>query len=225
MTSKKKPRYRLGVDVGGTHTDLVLLDVAAGTISVEKVSSTPKNPALGVLNGVANFVRKGTPPDSIEFFSHGTTITTNALLEMRGAKVGLLITQGFRAVQEVQSQARDGNPFDYFYDKPEPIAPQSMTREIPGRIDFEGKELEPLDQDAVRRAVQELMAAGAASIAVCYLFSYANPGHELATRRIIREAFPGTDVSLSSEVLPRIREWPRLSTTLLNAYLQPVLVN
>ncbi len=125
--------FRLGVDVGGTHTDLVLLNVDSGEIAVEKVASTPHNPAIGVLNGVNNFVAKGTPPGSIEFFSHGTTITTNALLEMRGAKVGLLITDGYRAVQEVQSQGRDGNPFDYFYDKPVPLAPQSMTREIPGR--------------------------------------------------------------------------------------------
>jgi len=218
-------RYRLGVDVGGTHTDLVLLDVRSGTVDVEKVSSTPENPALGVLNGVYNFVKRGVPPEAIEFFSHGTTITTNALLEMRGATVGLLITKGFRAIQEVQSQARDGNPFDYFYEKPEPIAPQSLTREIPGRVDFEGQELEPLDADAVRRAVRDLKAAGARSIAVCYLFSYANPTHEQETRRLIIEEFPDADVSLSSEVLPRIREWPRLSTTLLNAYLQPVLVN
>ncbi|HVA15007.1 MAG TPA: hydantoinase/oxoprolinase family protein, partial [Stellaceae bacterium] len=224
MRTKKRLRYRLGVDVGGTHTDLVLLDVTAGTIAVEKVSSTPKNPALGVLNGIANFIRSGIPADAIEFFSHGTTITTNALLEMRGAKVGLLITKGFRAIQEVQSQARDGNPFDYFYEKPEPVAPQSMTREIPGRIDFEGNELEPLDADAVRRAVRELKAVGTRSIAVCYLFSYANPTHELETRRLILEEFADADVSLSCEVLPRIREWPRLSTTLLNAYLQPVLV-
>ncbi len=225
MSMKKSRRYRLGVDVGGTHTDLVLLDVGAGTIAVEKVSSTPKNPALGVLDGVANFVKKGIPADAIEFFSHGTTITTNALLEMRGAKVGLLITKGFRAVQEVQSQARDGNPFEYFYDKPEPIAPQSLTREIPGRIDFEGNEIEPLDPDAVRRSVRELKGAGVQSIAVCYLFSYANPRHEQETRRLILEEFADADVSLSSEVLPRIREWPRLSTTLLNAYLQPVLVH
>ena len=224
MRTKKRLRYRLGVDVGGTHTDLVLLDVTAGTIAVEKVSSTPKNPALGVLNGIANFIRSGIPADAIEFFSHGTTITTNALLEMRGAKVGLLITKGFRAIQEVQSQARDGNPFDYFYEKPEPVAPQSMTREIPGRIDFEGNELEPLGADAVRRAVRELKAVGTRSIAVCYLFSYANPTHELETRRMILEEFADADVSLSCEVLPRIREWPRLSTTLLNAYLQPVLV-
>src|ERR1700722_11765189 len=96
-------QYRLGVDVAGT----------------------PKNPALGVLDGVARFVARGIPPEAIEFFAHGTTITTNALLEMRGAKVGLLITRGFRAVQEIQNQARDGNLFDYFYEKPVPIAPQS----------------------------------------------------------------------------------------------------
>jgi N-methylhydantoinase A len=216
-------RYRLGVDVGGTHTDLVLLDAETGAIAVEKVSSTPSNPALGVLEGVGNFIAKGVPAEAIAFFSHGTTITTNALLEMRGARVGLLITRGYRAVQEVQTQARDGNPFDYFYDKPEPLAPQSMTREIGGRLDFEGNELEPLDEESVRRAADSLRAAGAASFAVCFLFSYANPAHEQRARALILETCPGADVSLSSEVLPRIREWPRLSTTLLNAYLQPVL--
>lgn len=218
-------RFRLGVDVGGTHTDLVLLDVESGQIAVEKVSSTPRNPAIGVLNGINNFVAKGTPPSEIEFFSHGTTITTNALLEMRGAKVGLMITSGYRAVQEIQSQGRDGNPFDYFYDKPVHLAPQSMTREIPGRVDWEGLELKPLDRDAVRAAARSLMEAGANSIAICYLFSYANSTHEEITREIILEEFPNAHVSLSSEVLPRIREWPRLSTTLLNAYLGPVLVD
>ena len=218
-------RFRLGVDVGGTHTDLVLLDVKTGQITVEKVSSTPRNPAIGVLNGINNFVAKGTPPGEIAFFSHGTTITTNALLEMRGAKVGLMITSGYRAVQEIQSQGRDGNPFDYFYDKPVHLAPQSMTREIPGRVDWEGLELKPLDQEVVRAAARSLMEAGANSIAVCYLFSYANSAHEEITREIILEEFPNAHVSLSSEVLPRIREWPRLSTTLLNAYLGPVLVD
>src|SRR5262249_19608845 len=115
------PRYRLGVDVGGTHTDLVLLDTATGALTVEKVSSTPKNPALGVLNGVGRLIARGIAPVEIAFFAHGTTITTNALLEMRGAKVGLMITKGYRAVQEVQSQARDGNLFDYFFEKPQAI--------------------------------------------------------------------------------------------------------
>src|SRR5262249_55545063 len=219
------PRYRLGVDVGGTHTDLVLLDTATGALMVEKVSSTPKNPALGVLNGVAKFIARGVAPDAVEFFAHGTTITTNALLEMRGAKVGLLITQGYRAVQEVQTQARDGNLFDYFYAKPIPIAPQSLTREVPERVDYAGNVLRPLDQEAVRRAARELGQAGVESIAVCYLFSFMHPAHEAETRRLILEEFPGVHVSVSSEVLPRIREWARLSTTLLNAYLEPVMVH
>jgi N-methylhydantoinase A len=217
-------RYRLGVDVGGTHTDLVLLDPASGAVMVEKVASTPKNPALGVLNGVARFMARGIAPESIGFFAHGTTITTNALLEMRGAKVGLLITHGFRAVQEIQSQARDGNLFDYFYLKPAPIAPQSLTKEIPERSDYRGEVLLPLDRDAVRRAARELEAAGVESIAVCYLFSFMNPAHEQETRAIIQAECPTIHVSLSSEVLPRIREWARMSTTLVNAYLEPVLV-
>ena len=217
-------RYRLGVDVGGTHTDLVLLDASDGTISIEKVATTPDDPARAVLNGVARCISAGTPPESIEFFSHGTTITTNALLQMRGAKVGLLITAGYRAIQEVQNQARDGNPFDYFYKKPEAIAPQSRTREIPGRIDYKGNELTPLDELAVRKAARELRKVNVDSIAVSFLFSFMNPSHERVARAILLEEIPDVHVSLSSEVLPRIREWPRLSTTLLNAYLEPVLV-
>jgi N-methylhydantoinase A len=217
-------RYRLGVDVGGTHTDLVLLDSTAGTLAIEKVPSTPRNPAIGVLDGIARFVARGVDPGEIEFFGHGTTITTNALLEMRGARVGLLITQGYRAVQEVQTQARDGLLFDYFDPKPVPIAPQSLTYEIAERVDHTGNVLTPLDGAAVRRAAFALREAGVDSIAVCYLFSFANPAHERESRRIVAETFPGVTISLSSDVLPRIREWPRLSSTLLNAYLEPVLV-
>jgi N-methylhydantoinase A len=218
------PRYRIGVDVGGTHTDLVLYDVITGAVLVEKVASTPSNPAAGVLNGIAKFIRAGIDPAEIDFFAHGTTITTNALLEMRGAKVGLLITKGYRAVQEIQTQGRDGNLFDYFYQKPAPIAPQSLTREIAERTDYLGNVLLALDRDAVRRAARELTAAGVQSIAVCYLFSFMNPAHEQDTRAILASESPGVHVSLSSDVLPRVREWPRLSTTLVNAYLEPVLV-
>ena len=216
-------RYRLGVDVGGTHTDLVLLDLTDGSLAIEKVSTTPANPALGVLRGIEK-LKARVDLAAIEFFSHGTTITTNALLEMRGASVGLLINAGFRAIQETQGQARDGNLFDYFYQKPVAIAPQSRTREIAGRIDHAGAELVPLDEAAVRTAAAELKAVGVASIAVCYLFSYMNPAHEQRTRTLIYEIFPQAHVSLSCEVLPRIREWPRMSATLINAYLAPVLV-
>src|SRR3984885_11143419 len=179
------PLTRLGVAAGGPHTDLVLRDAASGELMVEKVASTPNNPALGVLDGVQRFIARGVRPDEIEFFPHGTTITTNALLEMRGAKVGLLITQGFRAVQEIQNQARDGNLFDYFHAKPAPIAPQSLTREIPERSDHAGEVLVRLDREAVRRAARELKAAGVESIAVCYLFSFMNPAHEQETRKLI----------------------------------------
>ncbi|MEE8517359.1 MAG: hydantoinase/oxoprolinase family protein [Alphaproteobacteria bacterium] len=217
-------RYRVGVDVGGTHTDLVLLDAETGELMVEKVASTPANPALGVLDGLARLGVRGFDAAEVEFFSHGTTITTNALLEMGGASVGVLITAGYRAIQEVQNQARDGNPFDYFYDKPPALAPQSLTFEIPGRVDYAGNVLTPLDMVAVRQAAGALKDAGVQSIAVCYLFSFMNPDHEQTTRDIIAEVFPAAHVSLSCEVLPRIREWPRLSTTLLNAYIAPVLV-
>src|SRR2546422_5893420 len=171
---QENPRYRLGVDVGGTHTDLVLLDAGTGALLVEKVASTPKNPALGVLHGLAKLIARGIEPGDIGFFAHGTTITTNALLEMRGAKVGLLITKGYRAVQEIQAQARDGNLFDYFYSKPAAIAPQRLTKEIPERCDYAGRVLRPLDQESVRRAARELKDAGVESIAVCYLFSFMN---------------------------------------------------
>ena len=219
-----KTRYRLGVDVGGTHTDLVLLDMLSGDFIVEKVSTTPSNPAEGVQNGIAKLVARGFKAQDIEFFAHGTTITTNALLELRGAKVGLLITKGYRAIQEVQNQARDTTLFDYFYKKPSPIAPQSLTKEISERSDFSGQILMQLDEEAVRRAARDLKAANVESIAVCYLFSFMNQGHELRTREILHEEYPGVSVSLSSEILPRIREWARMSTTLLNAYLEPVLV-
>jgi N-methylhydantoinase A len=219
------PQYRLGVDVGGTHTDLALFDPATGALLIEKVPTTPQDPAIGVLDGIAKLARRGIRPAEIDFFAHGTTITTNALLEMRGAKVGLLITKGYRAVQEIQNQARDGNLFDYFYEKAPPIAPQSLTREIPERCDYLGNVLAPLDRAAVRQAARELKSAGVQSIAVCYLFSFMNPAHEAETRALIRSEWPDVPVSLSSEVLPRVREWPRLSTTLVNAYLEPVLVH
>jgi N-methylhydantoinase A len=218
------PRFRVGVDVGGTHTDLVLNDLDTGEIRIEKLPSTPSNPALGVLEGLDRLFDSGVPADQLGFFAHGTTVTTNALLEAKGAKVGLLINEGYGAITEVQTQARDeGNPFDHLFAKPRPIASPVMTRGIGGRIDYQGTELSPLDEAAVVRAASELVDEGIASFAVCYLFSFMNDAHERRTADIIRETVPGCFVSLSSEVLPRIREWPRYSTTLVNAYLVGVL--
>jgi N-methylhydantoinase A len=216
--------YRLGVDVGGTHTDLVLANADTGEMMIEKVHSTPSNPSLAVLDGVKRFFARGVSPAEIDFFSHGTTVTTNALLEMKGAKIGLLITDGFRAVQEVQTQARETTQFDLKFSRPGALVPQRLTREITGRTDYQGVEVTPLSDDDVREAVRSLAAEGINSFAVCYVFSFTNPDHERRTAALIREEIPGAFVSLSSDVLPRIREWPRLSTTMLNAYLEPVLV-
>jgi N-methylhydantoinase A len=217
-------RYRLGVDVGGTHTDLVLHDETTGALRIEKLPSSPANPALAVLEGVGRLLADGVAPDEIDFFAHGTTVTTNALLENKIAKVGLLINAGYRAICEVQNQARDeGNPFDHLFQRAPHIAPPSMTREVPGRIDYAGAEIAPLDEEAVRGAAQSLADAGAKAFAICFLFSFMNDAHERRAAEIIRETVPGALVSTSSEVLPRIREWPRYSTTLVNACLVPVL--
>jgi len=215
--------YRLGVDVGGTHTDLVLANPATGELQIEKVQSTPSNPSIAVLDGTLRLLARGIAPEEIDFFSHGTTVTTNALLEMKGAKVGMLITKGFRAIQDVQSQAREGNQFELKFRRPAPLVPQRLTHEIGGRIGYSGDEVDPLNEDDIRRAVAALRADGVVSFAVCYIFSFMNPAHEQRTADIIRAEMPDAFISLSSDVLSRIREWPRMSTTLLNAYLEPVL--
>ena len=223
MGNASLAKYRLGVDIGGTHTDLVLSNLNTREILIEKVQSTPENPSLAVLEGIQRFLDNGIEPNSIDFFSHGTTVTTNTLLEMKGATLGMLITKGFRAIQIVQSQARESNQFELKFKRPTPLVSQKMTREIGGRIDESGTEIEELDKKEIRNAVQYLRLKGATSFAVCYIFSFMNPEHEKCTAEIIRQEFPEAYVSLSSEVLPRIREWPRMSTTMLNAYLEPCL--
>lgn len=216
--------------MGGTHTDMVLLesglDGSRPRWRIAKVPSTPHNPALAVLAGVQQFIDEGIDPSDIEFFSHGTTATTNALLEMRGAKIGVLVNAHMRGILEVQSQARDGwPPFDHLFKKPEPLARPAFVREIGGRMDYAGVEIEPLDEAAVAEAARDLAAKGATSFALCFLFSFMNDAHEARAAEIIRQAVPGAFISCSAKVLPRIREWPRYSTTMLNAYLGPVLAN
>lgn len=221
-------RYRIGIDVGGTHTDLVLLDSAASKTEeswrIEKLPSTPENPSIAVLAGVERFIAQGIEPSEIGFFAHGTTATTNALLEMKGAKTGVLINRGMRGILEVQSQARDGwSPFDHLFHKPEPLARPHFVHEVGGRMDYAGQEIEPLDREAVRAAALALADDGVGSFCVCFLFSFMNRAHEAQAAQIIRDNVPGAYVSCSSHVLPRIREWPRYSTTILNGYLAPIL--
>jgi N-methylhydantoinase A len=217
-------RWRVGVDVGGTFTDFAVFDERAGALLVEKVPTTPRNPAEGIIAGLRRLAEQDVDTAAIISFVHGSTITTNALIELKGARVGLLLTKGFRAVPEVQSQRRLGPVYDLFYRRPQPLAPVELTLEVPERVDARGNVVRPLDEAAVEAAVRRLLDEGVEAIAVCYLFSYANPDHERRTREIIQRLAPGLFISLSSEILPRIREWPRMSSTLMNAYLEPALV-
>jgi len=219
------PRYRVTVDTGGTFSDFVYLDEATGAVTIAKVASTPDDPSRAIIQGVEGLLAQGVAPEDIAFFCHGTTVGTNALLEGKGARTGLLVTEGFRGIYPVGEQSRPYGPaiFDVMFDKPEPLVPQSRTGEVAERIDFRGTVLRPLEEAALRATVRTLKAERVESIAVCLLFSFLHPAHEQRVRDIIAEEIPGCSVSLSAEVLPQIREYFRLSTTVMNAYLQPIL--
>ena len=217
---------RIGVDIGGTHTDCVLFDPQTDRIQIEKVPSTPENPSEGVLHGMDRlFAESDADRSAVEFFSHGTTITTNALLERNGAKTGMLITEGFRAIQETRDQARGygAATYDLSFEKPEPLVRQSQTFEIPERVTPDGTIERALDEEAVRHAGRKLREVEINTVAVCFLFSFANPAHEQRAKELIQEEHPDCSVSLSSEILPQLREWHRMSTTQMNAYLEPIL--
>jgi N-methylhydantoinase A len=216
--------YRLGVDVGGTNTDLVLYDETSGTQFVEKLPSTSSNPAIAILEGIDRFIARGVSPRDIGFFAHGTTVTTNALLELKGVRIGLFITAGYTGVIDVQTQTRGANMFDYTFQRPVSLVSPECIREIPGRVDRLGVEVVPLDTAAVRAGAEQFARHGVRSFAICYMFSFMNPAHERTTADIIKSVVPDAVISMSSSVMPRIREWPRFSTTMLNAYLEPILV-
>ena len=219
------PRYRVAVDTGGTFSDFVYLNEETGAVSITKVPSTPDDPSRAILQGVEALIAQGVRAADVGYFCHGTTVGTNALLEGKGVKTGLLVTQGFRGIYEVAEQARPYGTaiFDVMYDKPVPLVPQSLTGEVKERVDFRGNVLVPLDEDALRETLRGLKARGIEALAVCLLFSFLHPEHEARVRDIALEEIPGCNVSLSSEILPQIREYYRLSTTVINAYLQPIL--
>ncbi|HEY7244868.1 MAG TPA: hydantoinase/oxoprolinase family protein [Xanthobacteraceae bacterium] len=217
--------WRVTIDTGGTFSDFVYLDEGTGELSVAKLPSTPDDPSRAILAGISTLLARGVSAADISFFCHGTTVGTNALIEGTGAKTGLLVTQGFRGIYPVGEQARPYGAaiFDVLYDKPALLAPAHLTGEVPERVDFRGNVLARLDEGALRGTVLELAAQGVESIAVCLLFSFLHPAHERRVREIILEEMPDCSVSLSCEVLPQIREYHRLSTTVINAYLQPIL--
>jgi N-methylhydantoinase A len=220
-------RTRVTVDTGGTFSDFVYLDEETGAVSIGKVPSTPDDPSRAILQGVEQLIARGVAAADITFFCHGTTVGTNALLEGKGVKTGLLVTEGFRGIYPVGEQARPYGAaiFDVMYDKPPLIVPQSLTGEVRERVDYRGNVLQPLDEAALRATLRVLKAERIESLAVCLLFSFLHPAHEARVREIAQEELPGCSISLSSEIVPQIREYHRLSTTVINAYLQPILAH
>ena len=218
-------RFRVTVDTGGTFSDFVYLNEETGAVTIAKLPSTPDDPSRAILSGLEALLAEGVAAADIGYFCHGTTVGTNALLEGKGVRTGLLVTEGFRGIYPVGEQARPYGTaiFDVMYDKPELLVPPSQTGEVKERVDFRGNVLRPLDEAALRDTMRELKAHDLESIAVCLLFSFLHPQHERRVREIVREEMPDCSISLSSEVLPQIREYYRLSTTVINAYLAPIL--
>ena len=212
----------IAVDIGGTFTDITLVDRGTGLLHKAKTPSTPQDPSIGFINGVRQIMAEaGVSAADVSHVFHGTTVATNTILEMNGASCALLTTSGFRHVLEIGRHDIPRSENIYSWVKPKrPVSAQRIY-EVDGRMDFEGRELAPLSEEMVRRAVAEIRRRGISTIAVCYLHSYANPAHEQRTREIIAAEHPEALVSLSSEVLPTFREFERSMVTLLNCYVMP----
>jgi N-methylhydantoinase A len=207
----------LGVDVGGTFTDFFLLDEASGETRTHKIASTPDDPARAILQGL----RALAPAGGLSLLAHGTTVATNALIQRQGAEVALITTAGFRDLLEIGRQTRP-KIYDLKADHPEPLVPRERRFEVAERIGPAGEVILDLADAEIKRATADVKNSGVHSVAVCFLFAFLNPAHERRMGEALRAALPGIDVSLSCEVQPEFREYERLSTTVLNAFLQPV---
>jgi N-methylhydantoinase A len=216
-------RGRLGVDIGGTFTDLVWVDDVTGEVRVGKLLTTPKDPAQAVEQGVLRLLEEaGAVPAGVRSLIHGTTLATNALIERKGARTGLLTTAGFRDALEIGREGRY-DMYDLFIDPPAPLVPRHLRLEVPERIAADGSVTRPLDPAGARAAIASLLAEGVEAIAISLLHAYRNPVHEDALARLVAAEAPGLPVSCSSEVVPEIREYERTSTTAANVYVMPLM--
>lgn len=215
--------YRAGIDIGGTFTDTVMVDGVTGQVTFGKVSTTPHDPSLGAISGVTTLTEElQLSSHDLESLVHATTLVSNTLIERTGARTGLLCTRGFRDVLESRNEKRY-DLYDMNSPLPLPLVPRRLRVEIDERMDEHGCVVVPLDTIQAEAAIRQLLAEDIDSIAICFLHSFQNPEHELAVREIIRRIAPEIYVSLSVEVAPQIREWPRTSTTCINAYVQPLM--
>ena len=215
--------YRLGVDVGGTFTDLCIFDERGGDVEVYKTQSTPADQSVGIAAGLTGLLRQArVRPEQLGYLGHGSTVATNAMLEGRLARTGLITSDGFRDLLEIRRQKRP-SLYDLFFDKPEPLVPRHLLLEVVERIGTDGEVVKPLDEEGTRAAVRALLEAGVEAIAICFLYSFLNPSHERRAAEIAREMAPNLPIWASHEVLPEFREFERLSTTVTNASLGPVV--
>ena len=222
MTQQAR-RIRIGIDTGGTFTDVVAFDEDAGTLTTTKTPSTPANPADGFINGVEKVLGLlGATGADVTAVCHGTTVATNQLLEGKVEELGFITTEGYEFVLEIARQAvPDGYGNSYFWVKPERIVPADLVRTVEGRMDFEGNEVRPFDEDGARAAARWFKNRGINTLGVNFLHAYANPAHEQRMREILTEEHPEAIVSLSSEVLREYREYERSMTTLVDAAVKP----
>src|SRR5256714_14438810 len=214
--------YRAGVDIGGNFTDIVLLG-SDGTIHTKKVSSSVENYAQAIVEGLSDVFREtGLTGDSIEEIRHGTTVASNAILEHKGARVGLITTKGFRDILEIRT-LRMPKLYDLTWTKPAPLVERYLRKVVDERIDHRGQVDRTLDPADAERAVDALLAEKVEAIAVCLINSFTNPAHELILKDIIARKAPHLPLSISCEVLPEIKEYERTSTTVINAYVMPIV--
>ena len=217
----KNPNLRIGIDTGGTFTDIVCVDASTGAMRVTKVSSTPSNPAIGLVRGVKAIMGDASL-DDLAGLAHGTTVATNALLQGEIASLGLIVTEGFRHILEIARQAvPEGYGNSYFWVKPDRIVPLRYVCEVGGRLNFLGQELRPLDEKSARDAARFFRQQRITTIGICLLHSYANADHERRVAAILAEEYPDSVVSLSCDVLPEYREYERAMTTLVDAFVKP----
>jgi N-methylhydantoinase A len=217
-------RYRVGVDIGGTFTDIVLLG-SGGTIHTKKISSSVGDYARAIVEGLSElFVETGLAGGAIEEIRHGTTVASNAILEHKGARVGLITTKGFRDVLEIRT-LRMPRLYDLAWEKPMPLVERYLRQVVDERVDARGRIERALDARDAERAVDALLAEKVEAIAICLLNSFTNPRHELMLKEIVERKAPALKLSVSYEVLPEIKEYERTSTTVINAYVMPIVAS
>ncbi|MBI4319094.1 MAG: hydantoinase/oxoprolinase family protein [Chloroflexi bacterium] len=217
--------FRAGIDIGGTFTDIAILDHDQGVLLVGKVLTTPADPSVGALVGLSRLLSEhGIAGERIAGVIHGTTLVANVIIERKGAKTALITTKGFRDILEIGREKRY-DIYDLFLEMPPPLVPRRMRKEVSERLDENGVVVTPLDQTELELVVRQLKDQGVQSLAVCFLHSFRNPEHERAVRTVVEGLAPNMFTSLSVEVVPEVREYERTSTTVANAYAQPTTRN